>query len=117
MAQPQDRVDQRAREVGRRQSLFREVNEQIDRLAERFDLLDEVPLVCECGSTDCNDQIVLTQAEYETLRRIPTHFAVLPGHDIPDVEEVVARHDGYAVLCKHDGESSRVAEATDPRRA
>jgi len=78
--------NEEAVEIGRRQSLFRDVNEHIGRLAESFDLLDQVPIICECASTDCNEQIGMTQAEYENLRRIPTHFAVLPGHEIPAVE-------------------------------
>ena len=40
MAQPLEKMDQRAREVGRHQSLFREVNERIEELAETFDLKD-----------------------------------------------------------------------------
>ena len=115
MAQAHDRADRRAREVGRRQSLFRDVNEQIDRLAERFDLLDEVPIICECGSTGCNEQIVLTQAEYETLRRNPTHFAILPGHDIPDVERVIEERECYVIVEKV-GESAGVAIRLDSRR-
>jgi hypothetical protein len=115
MAQPQDQLDQRAREIGRRQSLYREVNDEIDRLADRFDLLDGISLVCECGSTDCNRQIVLTQAEYERIRRIRTHFAVLPGHDLRGVERVVETNDRYVVVEKI-GESAIAAIDLDRGR-
>lgn len=107
--------DAEALEIGRRQSLFREVNEQIDRLAERFDLLDQIPIICECASTECNEQIGLTKAEYENLRRIPTHFAVLQGHDIPDVERVVEQNERFVVVEKF-GESALAAIKLDPRR-
>jgi len=107
--------DQQAREIGRRQSLFREVNERIDELAETFELRDEVPILCECGNTECSERIMLTQAEYEAIRRIPTHFAVLHGHDIPAVERIAEQNERYVVVEKF-GESAVTAIKLDPRR-
>jgi hypothetical protein len=112
---PADKSEERALEIGRRQSLFREVNEQIETVAGTFDLLDQVPIICECASAECHEQIVLTETEYEDLRRIPTHFAVLPGHEIPDVERIVERNDRYVVVEKF-GESAVAAIKHDPRR-
>jgi hypothetical protein len=113
MTHPKD--DEQALEIGRRQSLFREVNEHVGRLAEGFGLLEEVPIICECASTTCNERIELTRAEYEKLRRVPTHFAVLQGHEIPEVERVVEQNDRYVVVEKF-GESARAAVELDPRR-
>jgi len=115
VAQPIDEMDQRAREIGRHQALFREVNERIEELAETFDLKDELTILCECGWGECDERIALREDEYDRLRRIPTHFAVLPGHEIPDVERVVERHDGFVVVEKF-GESANVAIRLDPRR-
>jgi hypothetical protein len=39
----------------------------------------------------------------------------VPGHDIPDVEEVIARGEEYAIVRKKEGIPRRVAEVTDPR--
>jgi len=108
-------MDQRAREVGRYQALFREVNERIEELAETFDLKDELIVLCECGSGQCTERIALHEDEYEKLRRIPTHFVVRPGHEIPDVERVVERHDGFVVVEKF-GDSAKAAIQLDPRR-
>jgi hypothetical protein len=115
MAQESRATDRQACEVGRRQSLFREVNEQIGRLAASFDLLDQVPIICECASADCNERIELRQAEYESLRRVPTRFAVLPGHDMPGVERVVEANDRYVIVEKV-GEGAIAAIELDPRR-
>jgi hypothetical protein len=115
VAQPIDEMDQRAREIGRQQALFREVNERIEELAETFDVKDELTILCECGSGRCDERIALREDEYEQLRRIPTHFAVLPGHEIPDVERVVERHDGFVVVEKF-GDSAKAAIRLDPRR-
>jgi hypothetical protein len=115
MAQPTDQSDRQAGEIGQRQSLFREVNERIDELTEVFDLQDEMTIFCECGSEKCHEQISMTGAEYEKLRRIPTHFAVLPGHDVPAVERVIARNTRYVVVEKF-GEAASAAIKLDPRR-
>jgi hypothetical protein len=115
MSQPLDETDRRAREVGRHQALFREVNERIEELAGTFGIEDELTILCECGSGRCDERIALREDEYERLRRIPTHFAVRPGHEIADVERVVERHDGFVVVEKL-GESAKTAIRLDPRR-
>ncbi|MDX6480415.1 MAG: hypothetical protein QOG85_925 [Gaiellaceae bacterium] len=109
------RDDEQAREIGRRQSLFREVNERVGQLVESFDRLEHVSIICECASTTCHDRIELTRAEYENLRRIPTHFAVLQGHEIPEVERVVEQNERYVTVEKF-GESALAAIKLDPRR-
>ncbi len=105
----------RARDVGHRQSLFREVNERIDELAVTLEMHDKVEILCECGHKDCTERIVLSQAEYDHLRAVPTHFAVLAGHDIPAVERVVERNERFIVVEKF-GESAVAAIKLDPRR-
>jgi uncharacterized Zn finger protein len=115
MAHTTDRPEQEAREIGRRQSLFREVNERIEELVQSFDLQDEMAILCECASDQCTERIAITEAEYENLRRIATHFAVLTGHEIPAVERVVENNDRYTVVEKF-GESALPAIKHDPRR-
>jgi hypothetical protein len=53
----------------------------------------------------------LSGAEYKKLRRIPTHFAVLLGHDVPAVERVIARNTRYVVVEKF-GEAAIAANST-----
>jgi hypothetical protein len=110
-----DPSEQEARELGRRQSLFREVNERIDELAQSFGLQDELAIICECASGRCSERIAISQAEYEHVRRAPNHFAVLPGHEIPAVERVVEQNARYSVVEKL-GESAAAAIKLDPRR-
>jgi hypothetical protein len=42
------------------------------------------------------------------------HFAVLPGHVLPEVEDVVFESDRFQVVRKH-AEEQEIARATDPR--
>lgn len=110
-------MDERARRIGVNEAMFREVNERIEGLAETFGLeAQPLDLICECGETSCTQQIRMTSREYETLRKEPTLFAVYPGHEIPDVETIVDRRDGYDVIRKHEGEPAGVARETDKRR-
>jgi len=114
-ADPVEEGTDREQEIGRRQSLFRELNERIEELAGSFDLLEALPIVCECGSTSCDDRIEMTVSEYEKLRSDPTHFAVMSGHDIPHVERVVEENERYVVVEKF-GASAAEAIQLDPRR-
>ncbi len=75
----------------------------------------QIAFVCECGRLGCNQLIQLNRSEYEAVRRHPRRFALVPGHEISEVEDVVERHEHYAVIEKR-AESSEVAERTDPRR-
>jgi hypothetical protein len=98
------------------EAVFREVNERIEDLADRFELKDEpLDLVCECGDADCVRRISMTRAEYEKLRSNPQHFAVHPGHEYPEVEDVVERRKGYDIVAKNSGVPEQIAEQTDPR--
>ena len=77
-------------------------------------LTRRVPFICECANDDCLAPIKLTLQEYEQLRQNPRCFAVLPGHEIPDIEEVVERHERYLVVEKHVETHDQV-ESADPR--
>ena len=57
---------------------------------------------CECARLGCNQLIELTVREYEEVRSHPRWFVVLPGHELPDVETVVATRPGYVIVEKLD---------------
>ena len=109
-------MSSREERIGLNEAVFREVNERIEDLAERFELKEEpLDLVCECGDADCVRRISMTRAEYEELRSEPRQFAVHPGHELPEAEEVVARRKRYDIVAKSSGVPERIAEQTDPR--
>jgi hypothetical protein len=109
-------MDEQKRRIGVNEAVFREANERIEDLNEAFSTLtDELVLVCECGDSECMEKISLNREAYEELRADPTLFAVVPGHETPNVEDVVERREGYDVVRKVDGIPRRIAELTDPR--
>jgi hypothetical protein len=109
-------VDERKRRIGVNEAIFREANERIQDLNKTFAALTgRLVLMCECGDGQCVEKISVSPEAYEELRSDPTQFAVVPGHEIPDVEEVVAQREGYDVVRKVDEIPRHIAEATDPR--
>jgi hypothetical protein len=109
-------VDERERRIGLNEAVFREANEQIRDLNEAFaEITNRLVLVCECGSSACTEQISMTPPEYEAVRAEASQFAIARGHEITDVEDVIAEHERYNVVRKKDGIPRRIAEVTDPR--
>ena len=110
-----DQHDERARRIGLNEGLFRSMNEQLKSLAEQAELDDRLLLVCECGEPECEQPVRVPAEQYEQIRADPHFFALVPGHELKDVEEIVSERDGYNVVKKHDGTPARVARETDPR--
>jgi hypothetical protein len=94
--------------------LFREVNERIRELQTDVWGSHEIDFMCECANGACTAVLTLTPAEYEELRGNSRRFAVLPGHEVEDIERVVKTHPGYLVVEKNLETVRRVEEA-DPR--
>jgi hypothetical protein len=101
--QPQGRparLDDHAGSSGaRRQALFRELNEEIRRVADRFAAEEPLELVCECEHGDCFARLSVSHGEYESVRRFPTRFLVRVDHVAQD-ERIVEETAGYAVIEK-----------------
>jgi hypothetical protein len=111
-------MDERMRRVGENEAIFRNVNEEVRALHERFDAGAATPVVtiiCECGRADCMEHLELRPDEYEAVRADGALFAVKRGHDEPGAEDVVERHDGYWVVRKHEGGPADLAREEDPR--
>jgi hypothetical protein len=111
-------VDERATRMAQNEAVFREVNEQIAAVDERLghDQPDQpTEIVCECGRSDCMDRLVVTRAEYESVRADPTWFFVAPGHADTAVERVVGGDGTYEIVEKLPGEPAQIALDTDPR--
>lgn len=110
-------MDERARRIGLNEILFRSINEKIEDVNRDFgQITGTIGIACECGDIRCTEQIDIPLREYEQLRGEPTHFAVVPGHDVADVERIVSRCAGYDVVEKVAGEAAELAESTDPRQ-
>lgn len=106
-------MDERERRIGLNEALFREVNEAVRDVSVQLDASD-FEIVCECGALGCSDRIQLTPEAYAALRSDARHFAVVPGHQIPDVEEVITNEGTYLIVEKSAPDARKLAERTDP---
>ena len=95
------------------EATFRKVNEAMETGQDPAGLMS---FVCECGRLGCSELIQLERAEYEAVRGNPRRFAIVDGHEIPEAEEIVERHDRYLVVEKTGDPVAEIVEHTDPRR-
>ena len=108
-------MDAREERLARNESLFRSVNENIEEAAASGQLDEHVfEFFCECSNIDCTLLLPMTVSEYERVRADPKQFVVAPGHDLPEIEIVVARTDTYQVVIK-EGEAAEFVTEHDPR--
>ena len=102
------------RRLAANETVFREVNEGIERGQWPGEDREPVGFRCECARLGCNLLVELTLDEYERVRAHPRRFVMVTGHEIPEVETVVEQRPGYVVVQKRE-EAGDQAAATDPR--
>lgn len=108
--------EEQARRVGLNESIFRQVNEQIESLNRDFGGDQRVmTAICECASGDCTDRLEISVSEYEKVRTDPRRYIIVPGHDLPEFESIVESREGYEIVQKREGTAAALAEETDPR--
>lgn len=92
-----DEVTQRR--LAHNEALFRAVNDEVEAVEERYGSRDG-GFVCECADARCSETIRISLEEYARIREDSQRFVVVPGHEVPEIERVVERHDGYVVVEK-----------------
>jgi Mor family transcriptional regulator len=108
-------VDARAERLARNEMLFRDLNEQVELVADSLDKAGTLfEFFCECSDVDCTLRLPMLLVVYEDVRSDATLFVVAPAHDSPEIEVVLSRTDVYQIVRKR-GEAAQFAAASDPR--
>ena len=107
-------LDVQRERATRNQALFREVNNRINEISSAFDVA-EAAYVCECLDPDCLQKVAVPQQEYRRIRRQPTEFIVVPGHEQLNVEQVVERDTHWVVVRKVGAGAVVAAELAQPQ--
>jgi hypothetical protein len=103
----------RQERLARNETLFRSVNERVEEVVQPG-RNEEIDFLCECGDGECVEKVSLTREEYERVRADGAQFAIVAGHEIPDIENEVLRTDRFLVVRKLP-EEAEIAQETDPR--
>jgi len=78
--------------------LIREVNDRITDLSAWHD--DEPrELLCECGDEACIEAILVTKADYQSVRNGSRRYLVASKHDGEAATTLVTARDGYSIVC------------------
>jgi hypothetical protein len=104
-------VATREERLAENEAIFREVNERVAEVGDKLGLA-MVSAVCECANAGCTERFELSRRDYEGVRSFSNRFAVIPGHEKPDVETVIDRRAGYLIIEKI-GVGVEVAERED----
>ncbi len=107
--------DGRLERIARNEVLFRGVNEEIAALNTWGAGLTTFPIVCECGTGSCTETLRVPCTRYEAVRSRPERFIVKPGHELPEVEDVVEEGAEFHIVEKREGAPSRIARGAVPR--
>jgi hypothetical protein len=108
-------IDEEAeKRLAANEAVFRNVNEGIERGQWPGDESQPIGFRCECARLGCNALVEISVREYEHVRSKPRRFVMLAGHEMPAVEEVVERCDGYLIVEKR-GRAAGRADELDPR--
>jgi hypothetical protein len=112
---PDETREERSDRAAQNEAVFRRVNERLEDINESFQVAtDMAEFVCECANIECAERVQMTLAQYEALRRVPTHFIVKPDHVLPEEERVVERQAQYVIVEKF-GRAGERARQLDPR--
>jgi hypothetical protein len=79
--------------------LFRSVNERIRELDDGWRASD-YEFVCECADEHCFASLGIDRDEFDRIAARPGMYVVAPGHEQPDVDEIVERHEQYMLVAR-----------------
>ena len=78
--------DKQATRVGLNESIFRQVNEQIESLNRDPGTEDRtMTVICECADGDCTERLEISVPTYEDVRADSRRY-IIPGHGVPEFE-------------------------------
>ena len=82
-------MDARELRLAQNETIFREINERVR-------------------------DVELTTADYERVRADGARFFIFPGHELPEIEHILERHDGWSLIEKK-GDAAEYTRDVDPR--
>ena len=111
---PRESGEARRRRLRRNEQVLRRVNGRIEELNRVALMVDDpadprgqAAFLCECAMSECSERIAVDVATYAALPAEPDRYVVIPGHESPEIEQVVARRSDYLVVTEAAWPSTR----------
>lgn len=60
----------------------------------------ELQFFCECSDENCKLRITLQRSEYDNIHKANDMFVVISGHELPGIERIIEKADGYSIVQK-----------------
>lgn len=93
----------RARRLAENEAVFSRFSERLRRRSSGDGEPEGIAqFVCECSTAHCTTGITLSVDDYRHLRSHPRWFAVVSGHQTPEIEPVVEEHHDYLIVERLD---------------
>ncbi len=86
----------REQRIVQTEEFYRRINDLIARNGTRGDRR----YMCECANPYCNETLAVTDGDITRLHSVSGYYVILPGHEIPDVEQVVKATEIYSIVAK-----------------
>lgn len=81
------------------ESAYHRFSERLwQRMSDNGEIEDTARFNCECANAHCSTEITMTVGAYRHLRSHPRWFAVVSGHQVPEVEPVVGERQDYLIV-------------------
>ena len=102
--------DARIRRLAANEAIARQVNEQVEQVAERSRRDGEpLEILCECSLSECTQRLHVPLADYAGVRKHDARFMLVDDHIVEEIEKRVGAV-GDATVVEKLGESREVAE-------
>jgi hypothetical protein len=102
--------DLRVRRLAANEAIARQVNEQVEQLAQRFSTDDKpLEILCECSLGECTQRLHVLLADYNRVREHDARFMLVDDHIVDEIEKRIGEV-GDATVVEKLGEGREVAE-------
>ena len=104
--------DERVRRLAENEAIARQVNEQVEKLGQRWNEPGEpLEILCECSLAECTQRLHVSLTDYASVREHDTRFLIVDGHMIEEIERRVGEV-GDAIVVEKLGPGRDVAVET-----
>jgi hypothetical protein len=102
--------DARVRRLAANEAIARQVNEQVEELAQRWSTGGEpLEILCECSLGECTQRLHVPLADYNGVREHDARFMLADDHVVAGIEKRVGEV-GDATVVEKLGPGRQVAE-------